>query len=437
MGIKPSIYNTVSIQKDGRVADAKTAAVSIAFYEDILSPNITAKIQIADVGGSTKVAGTNEPLALYEAMKIRGGESVDIDIEPNSDSTKGIKLTEPLYINTIENVIREGNKEIFKINLSSRSSFSNESSFVDQKYRADVKISDHVKSITNNYLPSVSSRLEVDETSNNHGFMGNQRKPFDILLNLASKSVYSQSETSNSAGFLYFETLDKVYFKAIDNLVKQSPKASFYYDETSESSLTGTNNDLRIIRYEIIKNQNILSDMRKGAYSTSRRFFDPVSFNVTDRNFDFTGSQYEQQMNTLNDPLNPRDRSIAFDAFPLSQKPSKIITETFDRGTVTDEVTQEESKYIDRYISQRKVRYNSLFSQIISVLVPSNTNIHAGDVVECNLPKLNGSNTNSTYDFEQLSGKYLVKEVCHFFDTRGSYTSMKLVRDSFGFDTSR
>jgi hypothetical protein len=35
------------------------------------------------------------------------------------------------------------------------------------------------------------------------------------------------------------------------------------------------------------------------------------------------------------------------------------------------------------------------------------------------------------YDQEQ-SGLYMIKELCHHFDTEGSYTSMKLIRDTFG-----
>ena len=33
---------------------------------------------------------------------------------------------------------------------------------------------------------------------------------------------------------------------------------------------------------------------------------------------------------------------------------------------------------------------------------------------------------------EETSGKYIIKELCHHFDPDRSFTSMKLVRDSFG-----
>ena len=35
------------------------------------------------------------------------------------------------------------------------------------------------------------------------------------------------------------------------------------------------------------------------------------------------------------------------------------------------------------------------------------------------------------FDKEQ-SGLYMIKEVCHHFDTEKSYTSLKLIRDTFG-----
>ena len=47
--------------------------------------------------------------------------------------------------------------------------------------------------------------------------------------------------------------------------------------------------------------------------------------------------------------------------------------------------------------------------------------------------KLNflGAPEGSTYDRKQ-SGYYLIKELCHAFDTEQSVTSMTVIRDTFG-----
>lgn len=62
--------------------------------------------------------------------------------------------------------------------------------------------------------------------------------------------------------------------------------------------------------------------------------------------------------------------------------------------------------------------------------VPSNTNLRAGDIIECNFPKTTTSKAKE-FDPDQ-SGLYMIKALCHHFDPIGSYTSMKLIRDTYG-----
>jgi hypothetical protein len=62
--------------------------------------------------------------------------------------------------------------------------------------------------------------------------------------------------------------------------------------------------------------------------------------------------------------------------------------------------------------------------------VPLNTNLQAGDIIECKFPKIT-SDKAKTYD-EEESGLYMIKELCHHFDSEISLTSMKLVRDTYG-----
>jgi len=64
------------------------------------------------------------------------------------------------------------------------------------------------------------------------------------------------------------------------------------------------------------------------------------------------------------------------------------------------------------------------------MLIPLNTNLSAGDIIKCQFPKIS-SGDKEEYDQEQ-SGLYMIKELCHHFDSESSYTSMKLIRDTFG-----
>ena len=69
-------------------------------------------------------------------------------------------------------------------------------------------------------------------------------------------------------------------------------------------------------------------------------------------------------------------------------------------------------------------------TQLLSMTVPCNTDLRAGDIITCQFPKI--SRQDSERFDEETSGKYIIKELCHHFEPERSFTSMKLVRDSFG-----
>jgi hypothetical protein len=72
-----------------------------------------------------------------------------------------------------------------------------------------------------------------------------------------------------------------------------------------------------------------------------------------------------------------------------------------------------------------------MLTQQLEMLVPLNTNLNAGDLIKCNFPRASSSKEKE-YDVE-TSGLYMIKELCHHFDSTQSYTSLRLVRDSFGY----
>ena len=114
----------------------------------------------------------------------------------------------------------------------------------------------------------------------------------------------------------------------------------------------------------------------------------------------------------------------------LSELPTRILTQIMDLGTLDPNVSVTENADPSEYQSQSLMRYNSLLTQSLSIVVPSNTNLKAGDIIMCKFPKITRQNVDS-YD-DQQSGLYMIKELCHHFDTTGSFTSMTLVRDTFG-----
>ena len=83
------------------------------------------------------------------------------------------------------------------------------------------------------------------------------------------------------------------------------------------------------------------------------------------------------------------------------------------------------------------MRYNTLFNQVIYIQVPLNTNLHAGNLIECRFPKITNDRRDDI-DTGHISGIYMIKELNHHFDYKSSYTSMVVLRDTYGlYKTNR
>ncbi len=436
MSVKPSLYSTITIESnDGRTADVRLGVVSFDYYEDVLCPTLSAKIQIANVAGMISDS-TGKVASLYDGMKLRGGEAVRIKVEPNSASNIPIDfLNKPLYIRGVNNVIREAQKEFFELSLVSLEALENEVKFLYKSFPKETPISDHVSTIVSENF-SNPGEFTPDRTSNKLGFIGNQMHPFDMLIRLASKSV-PDSTGNSSAGFFFYQTREGFQFKSVDTLLSQSPKASYFYTEVNVNSVDFhptpdlPSPDLKIIRYEILKNQDLVAQLKKGTYASARRFFDPYKQRVTERSQDFLGSGFISGIQNLGQKLSDSDLTLTGANLSFTELPSQILTEVFDLGTVSNEVENGFNSDPMEYISQRKMRYNTLFTQVLSIMVPLNSNLHAGDVIDCQVPEISFGN-NSRTEKEQISGLYMIKELNHHCDPRGSYTTMKIVRDTYG-----
>ena len=76
------------------------------------------------------------------------------------------------------------------------------------------------------------------------------------------------------------------------------------------------------------------------------------------------------------------------------------------------------------------MRYNTLFTQVLNATIPLNTNLIAGTVIKMKFGKVTSEKI-PIVDTEQ-SGLYIINELVHFYDRKGSFTKLKLLRDTTG-----
>ena len=114
----------------------------------------------------------------------------------------------------------------------------------------------------------------------------------------------------------------------------------------------------------------------------------------------------------------------------LGDVPSRNITAVMDIGTMEKGASTTENADPTKIHSQSMMRYNLLMTHTSSMLIPLNTNLRAGGLIKCKFPKINMEERSDVS--EDQSGSYMIKELCHHFEPGGSWTALKVIRDTFG-----
>ena len=245
-----SLYEILILESNdkSKTVDLKLGAVSIDYYEDIFSPTITAKVRVINTGDSITNDKSGKLESIYNGLPLRGGERLRMKVLDNGEEKRGLDFsTTPekyLYVSSITDVISQSQKESFLLNLVSREAITNETTRVFKKYEGTIDQS--TTKILKDILKTTKfdDKNDIEKSQNNYSFIGNSKKPFTILVWLASKAVPVSSGDS-TAGFVFYQTKDGFKFKSIDGLIKQEPKATYYYSEVNESEVE-VNNDFKI-----------------------------------------------------------------------------------------------------------------------------------------------------------------------------------------------
>ena len=432
-----STYEVFEIKSyDGtKTVDLSGGIVNFSYFENVLSPMVTAQALIVNTGNVVR-DDDGDVSSVYNGLPLNGGEKVSIKI-PATGEGPGIEFTEQndneLYVASITNVLIDAERESFTLNLVSREAITNETSRIGKKFPSTEPISDSVKEIIKNYLLS-DKDVDIDETQNPYGFIGNMKKPFTTLTWLATKSVPGNvSGGSATAGYFFFETYLGYHFRSIDSLISQDP---FPVEYTYSPGIVDTQDpmkDFKILDFSTMRNQKLIENLEKGAYCTYRMYYNPVdSTFTTPQQGEFKVSQYSKNMENLGrdfeillPPVNKTKKS-------LGNVPSRYMTGVLDFGILEKKEAKSLKKNADPmdYHSQAMMRYNTIFTQILSATIPLNTQLTAGTIIKLNFAKITADKT-KVRDDEQ-SGLYMIKELVHYYDNKGSFTKLKLIRDTMG-----
>ena len=408
--------------------DISPSISEFRYYESVLSNTITATAVVIDAGVTGNVGKEGGVGTLIDYLPLRGGERADVHIVDNY----GNEIIYELYVNRVRNSSPGTQQELFIIDFCSKEYFANEKFRLTRRYK-NAPISEHISAIAGEMGIEF---IDVDDTSYSYNFFGNDRKPFYIMTWLASKAIPSSaggvSGIGGAAGYLFYQTLDQFYFKSIDNLLRQSSNKKYIYNNTIRLP---DGYDGKILKYNINADIDIQQNLSLGVYHNRTIVFDPLSFSYEVKDFGVDNQTIDSagpvRTNTL---INP----------DLVDTPTRFMTAVADVGfnmsgegdeqieNTRDDTDRESIKNdnVDDNLVQSIMRYNQLFTIQTEITIPGDYSIRAGQMINCTFPEISRDKEQEINS--ETSGDYLVAHVCHRSTPKDTFTSLTLVRDSFG-----
>lgn len=408
--------------------DISSGTLELTYYESILDHTIRATATLTDTG--YRNSGQGSAIIEKGDINLNTGELINLKITDGYGQQLYFSTEKKNQLRVLEtrNIDESTNKIVYTIDMTSTEYHDNDNldSVVTKRY--DGKISDNVQSILKNVLKT-QKNVDVDPGLNNFNFTGKSQKPFYLCTWLAKRCVPDmQSAQGNLAGYLFYETVDGFKFKSIDKLFEQSPKRTLIFNNLIGDIPPGYNG--KILSYSFDATFNLKRLRLTGAIGQAEtRTFDPYTNEYNDKNSINSKVQFNEKNTGGTERIKYGDDQ---------DKTTKRYVKPLDKGTLPSGNTLEEqlkkSKElnfnVDEIVIQASMRYNSLFSIKLSVIIAGDFNIRAGDIIHCDFPEVSDKD-NTTYS-DKKSGLYMVSDVAHRLTKNSCYTTLNLVRESIG-----
>tara|TARA_B100000287_G_scaffold122444_1_gene114293 strand:- start:2211 stop:3620 length:1410 start_codon:yes stop_codon:yes gene_type:complete len=434
----------ISNEDETKKVSVVNSVAALLYYESILQDAVRATVTFTDTGGSV------DDKTAMEGLPIVGQENVEVQMRDNNDNE--LKMT--LYINSVTPLVEDTKKSIIQLDLASKEYIMNEKVRINKRFNG--KISEHVKKILEEpiYLRS-EKEIDIEETSNEQNYIGNNKKPFYIINWLSRSAVPSEGNADapgQSAGYFFWETSEKFHFKSIDGLMNtevNKPKKSYIYNESPDATAgIPEGYDGKALEYNVNNKVNIQDKLKMGAYSTRLITFDPYNckYQVINPNAGNTpGADESSEGNEKNLKMSGKKLPVLNKEFNIEEKSKDFSRTTYyvlDNGALPSgsgegegqeqiEKSKKENYKPAEVLNQGIMRMNQLFALEATITIPGDFSLHAGDAVYVDAPELKEDNKNMEVN-KQTGGNYVIADVCHYLSAKHTLTQLKLVRDSFG-----
>ena len=430
------------------------------YYESLFQDVIHASVTYIDSGTAIKDK-KGEFTTAVTGLPITGSEKVLLKFYDANEEE--IEVT--LYVNNVTEIIVDSTKSMVTLSMNSIELFNNDKIRLNTRF--DGKISSHIEKILKGGKGESGDSLEtekdvdIETTVGEYNKAFTNKKPF-YMMNYFSTRAVPEGGQGNSAGFLLWETSKGFHFKSVDKLFQQKEKRKILFNETPGNPPPGY--DIKALTFDKQNRNDIKSKLEQGTYATRLITFDPftldyeVSYlNAGNRKLQGDSPKQKGDEDTLNKAAeelpklsadiksakggkNDFSRTtyqlIDTGSIPQGKTKSGVDQTSTDREGGNEQVEKKEDKNAKpgETLNQAIMRLNQINTMKISMTLPGDFTLHAGDAVKVDSPQLSPVRQNrARQKVDDLTGGlYIIRDLCHYMTKDVTYTKINVIRDSFG-----
>jgi len=447
--------DVVSNENKDSTVSLISGTVRVLYYESILQDTVRASVVFSDAGNTmTRTVKTGKgqgnksrsrtdkkKISAVEGLPIVGEEQVSLKFTDNKDNTIKFGNDNSLYINSITPIPTDSQTtgKAYELDLVSKGFIDNEKERV--RYCSADQISEQVKKIFDEVLKT-ENKLDIEDTKNPIQYIGKNRKPFYVLNDLSKKAVSAGSqELGFSAGYFFYETSEGYKFKSIDTLLSGVKKKSIIYNETPDTAGKGIppEYDIKALTLDTDNRVNVQKKLAQGAYNIRSIAINPFDTKYETKIIDAHENEGKLKLAgkglpTQNDVFKKdgADTNFSRTTYYLNTVGQKHMGETEEQIEKAEDENFEKNEVVNQSI----MRYNQLFASQITITIPGEFSLHAGDAVFMDIPQIGESQNKACGDEvnKEDGGLYIIADLCHYITAKETYTKLNLIRDSFGRD---
>lgn len=437
--------NLISYRFDGEEGapyeiDIKPITVNIQVVEDIHKACLMGNITVYDSQDVRTV------------LPITGLEKLELSF--NTPGMPGVHAVRdegfPFNVYKIEAVTVDKvnpRAQYYKIYFCSSEMYHNTINRVSRSYAGLIEYG--VEDLLRSKLKS-KKKLYYEPTRSNTKIVIPNLQPLEAIDMLSEKAL---SGAYKNGGYHFYETINGFYFRSIESMLAIGGAAArpsaykFNYQITNtQGKVKDVANDMKsVIRYHFERPTNLLYNLNEGMFASKLITSDLYNKTITTTNYDyndeFGNSFHTEHENGEKTPL----KSLLPRAF--FEDTGKYLSDMADSRLMHYSNTQEihdDYKDIDAkdYVQNRHSQLLSMSNVNLNLVTYGNTLLHAGDIINFDLPLMRpvGDTIQETNPY--WGGRYLILALKHNISVVDNRHEMNIkcmkdaVRNNYAIETN-